>query len=207
MKKLHCYNTRRKRVKQGVHPKGFQKHHDRKEKLNEIKGVCSLPPSLRQLQSNDDFLSFSLFLLPHLLKDLAQEILKTKCDISIPVIVILLEHVRHPLQRNTRLHEQVETHDALVPLVVGPEEEFDEARGEAVAEGDEGVGELLKGDVAGAVDVEAVEEGAPGGEEGPEAAELLKGDGAGAVRVEHADHHPDGLRVEGRPVAVDEGGA
>lgn len=145
--------------------------------------------------------------LPHLLQNLAQKVLKAKRDVPIPIFIILLENIRHPLERNTSLHKQVKAHDALPPLIIRPEQQLHEPGREAVPEGDEGVCELLERDVAGAVDVEAVEEGAPGGEEGPEAAELLEGDGAGAVRVEHADHHPDGLRVEGGPVAVYEGGA
>lgn len=47
---------------------------------------------------------------------------------------------------------------------------MDERGGEPVAEAHERVGEFVKGDVAAAVGVEAVEEGAPGGEEAPEAA-------------------------------------
>lgn len=143
--------------------------------------------------------------LLQLLQNLAQEVLKTQRNISIPIIVIPLKHVRHALQRDARLDEEVKAHDALAALVVGAEEQLDELRAEAVAEGDEGVGELGQGDVAAAVDVEAVKEGAPRGEEGPEAAELLEANGAAAVRVEHADHHADGLDVEGGPVAVDEG--
>ncbi|KAG6152878.1 hypothetical protein E4U11_007240 [Claviceps purpurea] len=41
--------------------------------------------------------------------------------------------------------------------------------------------EFLQGDVPAAVHVEAVKEGAPRGEEGPEAAEFVKVDGAVAV--------------------------
>lgn len=141
-----------------------------------------------------------------LLQDLAQEILKAQRNVPIAIIVILLEDVRHALQGDAALDEEIEAHDALLALVVGAEEQLDELGAEAVAEGDEGVAELGEGDVAAAVDVEAVEEGTPGGEERPEAAELVKADGAVAVRVEHADHHADGLGVEGGPVAVYEGG-
>lgn len=49
----------------------------------------------------------------HLLQDLAQEILKAQRNVSITVIVILLEHIRHPLQTDASLHKQVKAHNAL----------------------------------------------------------------------------------------------
>ena len=52
--------------------------------------------------------------------------------------------------------------------------------------------------------VKAVEKSAPGCQETPEAAEFFEIDGPRAVGVEHADHHLDGVRVEGCVVAVDE---
>jgi hypothetical protein len=149
---------------------------------------------------------YAVSFLLQLLQDLGQEILKAEGDVPVPVIVVLFEHIRHALEGDTSLDEQIKAHDALAALIVGAEDELHETGGETVAEGDEGVAELVEGDVSGAIGVEAVEEGAPGGEEGPEAAELGEADCAGAVRVEHADHHADGLGVEGGPVAVDEGG-
>lgn len=139
-----------------------------------------------------------------LLQDLGQEVLEAEGDVAIAVVVVLLEDVRHALEGDAGLDEEVEAQLALVALVVGLEEQLDEAVREAVAEGDEGVGELVALDVAGAVRVEAVEEGAPAGEERPEAAELLEANGAGPVAIEHPDHHAYGVGVEGRPVAVDE---
>jgi len=68
------------------------------------------------------------------------------------------------------LHEEVEAEYALVFEVVGVEELLHVGRRKAVAEGCESGGEFGKGDCARVVDVEAVEEGAPGGEEGPERA-------------------------------------
>lgn len=97
------------------------------------------------------------FPLLHLLKNLAQEVLKAQRNVSIAVVVVLFEYVRHALERDAGLDKEVEAHDALVALVVGAEDELDKLRGEAVAEGDEGVCELGEGDVAGAVDIEAVE--------------------------------------------------
>lgn len=139
-----------------------------------------------------------------LLQDLGQEVLEAKGDVAVAVVVVLLEDVRHALEGDAGLDEEVEAQLALVALVVGLEEQLDEAVREAVAEGDEGVGELVALNVAGAVRVEAVEEGAPAGEERPEAAELLETNGAGPVAIKHPDHHAYGVGVEGRPVAVDE---
>ena len=99
-----------------------------------------------------------------------QELLKAQRDIPIAILIVLLEHIRHALQDDAALHEQIEAHLALPALVVGRVEHVDKRGGEAVAEAHERVGEFVKGDVAGAVGVEAVEEGAPGGEEAPEAA-------------------------------------
>jgi len=99
-----------------------------------------------------------------------QKLLKAQRHEPIPIIIIPLKHIRHPLQTDTALHEQIETHRALAALVVGAEQQRDEGGGERVAESDEGVAELLHGNGAAAVGVEAVEEGAPGGEEGPEVA-------------------------------------
>ena len=68
------------------------------------------------------------------------------------------------------LHEEVEAENPLVLQVVGVEELLHVLWRQSVPKGREGGGELGKGDCAGVVDVEAVEEGAPGGEEGPEGA-------------------------------------
>lgn len=145
-------------------------------------------------------------LLFHLLENLAQEVFKAERNVPVSVVVVLFEHVRHALQRDASLHKQVKAHDALVALVVGAEDELDKLRGEAVAERNQGVGELGEGNVAGAIDVEAVKERAPGGEERPQAAELVKADAAAAVGVKHANHHAHRLDVKGGPVAVDESG-
>ena len=143
------------------------------------------------------------FLL-QLAQDFRQEVLKAQRDISIAIIVVLLEHIRHALQADASLHKQVEAHDAVAALVVRAEQKLDEARAEPVAERHQRVVELVKADVARLVHVEAVEQRPPRGQKGPEPAELLEPDRAAAVAVEHADHHPDGVRVEGGPVAVDE---
>lgn len=120
-------------------------------------------------------------LLLHLLQNLTQEILKAQRDISIPVVIIPLEHIRHALQRDTRLNKQVKAHDILIALVIRAEQQLDKLRAEAVSEGDEGVCELGQRDAAAAINVEAVEESAPRCEEGPKAAELVEANGAAAV--------------------------
>lgn len=141
----------------------------------------------------------------HLLQNLAQEILKAQSNVAIPVIIISLKHIRHTLQRDARLNKQVKAHDAFAALIVRAEQQLDKLRAESVTERNEGIGEFRQRDVAAAVDVEAVEESAPRGEEGPEAAEFLEANCAAAVRVEHANHHADSLDVEGGPIAVDKG--
>ena len=100
-------------------------------------------------------------LLLELLQDLHEEVLEAEGDVAVAVVVVLLEDVGHALEGDAGLDEEVEAHDALGALVVGVEEELDEAWGEAVAEGDEGVAELIEADVTAAVYVELVEQRAP----------------------------------------------
>lgn len=142
--------------------------------------------------------------LLELFQNLAQKIFKAQSDEAVPIVVIFLEDVRHTFQGDAALHEKVKAHDTLVALVVRPEEQLDKLRAEPITEGYQGVGELLEGDVAATVDVEAVKEGAPRGKERPKTAELIKVDGAVAIRIKHSNHHPDCLDVKGRPVTVDE---
>lgn len=99
--------------------------------------------------------------LLHLLQNLTQEILKAEGNKAISIIVVFLKDICHALERNTRLHEQIEAHDALAALIVRTEQQVDKLRAESVAKGDEGICEFGQRDVAAAVDVEAVEEGAP----------------------------------------------
>lgn len=88
-------------------------------------------------------------------------------DEAVAVLIVLLEHIRHPLQADARLHEQIEAQHPAPARVVGREEQAHVLGREAVAEGDEGVAELAEGDCAAAVDVEAVEQEAPLREEAP----------------------------------------
>jgi hypothetical protein len=98
------------------------------------------------------------------------EDLQAQRNIPIAILIILLKHIRHPLQTNTRLHKQIKTQRIAPIAVVRAIQERDELLGEAVPEGEEGFVEFGKGDAAALVGVEAVEEVAPGGEEAPQAA-------------------------------------
>ena len=91
-------------------------------------------------------------------------------NIPIPITIILLKHIRHPLQTDARLHEQIETHVVIPPTIVRRVEELHELIAKAVPKGNQGVGEFLAGNAARAVAIEAVEEVAPGGEEAPQTA-------------------------------------
>lgn len=133
--------------------------------------------------------------------------LQGQSDVPIPIIVILLKHIRHPLQADAALNEQVKANRTLAVLVESPKQDLDELRAEPVPKRNQSIGVLAQTDVPAPVGVEAIEEGAPRRQEAPEPAELLETDGAGPVAVEHADHHLDGIRVERGPVAVHERGA
>jgi hypothetical protein len=84
-------------------------------------------------------------------------------NVSIPVIVVLLKHVRHALQADAGLHKQVEAHVVVAAPVVRAVQQAHELRREAVPESDKGFAKLVVGYAAGVVGVEAVEESAPGG--------------------------------------------
>jgi hypothetical protein len=92
-----------------------------------------------------------------------QQDLQAQRDIPIPVIVVLLEHVRHALQADACLHKQVKAHVVVAAPVVRAVQQAHELRREAVSEGDKGFGKLVVGYTAGVVGVEAVEEATPGG--------------------------------------------
>lgn len=99
-----------------------------------------------------------------------QKLLKTQRDVPIAIIIIPLKNIRHPLQNNTTLHKQIETHPPLPALIISRIQQVHESSGEMVAECYQGVGVFVEGNGAGFVFVEAVEEGAPGGEKGPKTA-------------------------------------
>jgi hypothetical protein len=93
--------------------------------------------------------------------------LQAQRNISVPILVILLKHVRHPLQADARLHEQIETQRVAPAPVVRLVQQRDEALREPVPKRDERFVELGVGYRAAVVGVEAVEETAPRGEEAP----------------------------------------
>lgn len=107
----------------------------------------------------------------------------------------LLKNVRHPLQTNTTLHKQIKAQRPLSLEIIRIEQQPDIVVGQAVAECHEGGRELVEGDGAGVVDVEAVKELAPLVEEAPQPAEFVEGDGAGAVDIEHAMRGKIGVLV------------
>ena len=49
----------------------------------------------------------------------SQKFLKAQRDVPIPVVVVLLKHIGHPLQYDTTLHEQIEAHTILSTFIVG----------------------------------------------------------------------------------------
>lgn len=129
--------------------------------------------------------------------------LQTKRNIPIPVIIILLKHIRHPLETNTSLYKQIEAHRPFLPSIIRPEQQRDEVRAQSIAKRNERFSELIERNVARSIDIESVEEVPPCSEEGPKAAEFVKRDCAVAVGIEHSDHHADCVWVEAREVAVD----
>lgn len=98
-----------------------------------------------------------------------QKFFKAQRNISIPIRIILLEHIRHPLQTYTALNKHVKAH-ALVPaFVVDAVHHAHEVRREVVPERHQRLAEFVVRDRPASVLVEAAEESAPGGEETPEA--------------------------------------
>jgi low affinity Fe/Cu permease len=93
--------------------------------------------------------------------------LQTQRNIAIPILVVLLENIRHALQTNARLDEQIETQRIPAAAVVCLIQQRDEALRETVAECDESFVELGERYAAAMIGVEAVEKVAPRGEEAP----------------------------------------
>lgn len=77
-----------------------------------------------------------------------QKLFKAQGNISIAIIIISLENIRHPFQCDTRLHEEVKTHCIVTTLVISTIEDANEGRGEAVTKRRESVGEFRKRDVS-----------------------------------------------------------
>lgn len=139
-------------------------------------------------------------------EDFGQKVLKAQSDVAVPVLVVFLENIRHALEANAGLDEEVEAHNTLVPLVVGPEEDADETIAESISEGNKGIAELIQADVARVVGIESIEQGSPRSQERPQAAEFVETNRSASITIKHADHHAHGLRVEGCPVPIDKCG-
>lgn len=131
-------------------------------------------------------------------------------------MVVLLEHVRHPLQTDASLHKEVETESLLPARAIAPparrpgiraKKQLHKLRTQPVAKGDQSITKLGQIDRGTAILVEAIEEVAPRGQEAPQTAELVKVDRVTAVSVEEPDHHAHGVRVKRRVVAIDESAA
>lgn len=96
---------------------------------------------------------------------------QAQSDVPVPIVVVPLENIRHALQTDAGLHEQVET-ESLFPsssiiasassvLRVRVEQQLYELRTQPVSKRHERVRELLQGDVPASVRVEAIEEPSP----------------------------------------------
>ena len=127
-----------------------------------------------------ELVSYVIILFPHLCpqkwydpkdkvwKLTSQKFFKTQSNIPIPIIIVFLKNIRHPLQNDTTLHKQIKAHAILSAFVVSSEQQLDKGGAEPVAKRNKGIGVFVKGDVTAFVFVETVEEGAPSREEGPE---------------------------------------
>ena len=74
----------------------------------------------------------------------SQELLETQCDEAISILVIFLEHVRHPFQNDAALYEQIKTHAAFAALVVCGIQYMYEVGTQAVSESYQGVCVLVE---------------------------------------------------------------
>lgn len=97
----------------------------------------------------------------------SQEFLKTQRYVPIPIIIIPLEHVRHPFQNNTALHKQVEAHAIIAALVISRIQQIHKSGGKPVAKCNQRFRILIEGYVAALVLVKAIEKCAPRSEETP----------------------------------------
>lgn len=93
--------------------------------------------------------------------------LQAQRNIPIAILIVLLKHIRHSLQANTRLHEQIETQRILASTIIRAIQQRDELLTQAIPECDQRFVEFRVRYAAGMILVEAVEETAPCGEETP----------------------------------------
>lgn len=93
--------------------------------------------------------------------------LQAQRNVSIPVLVILLEYICHALQTDTCLDKQVETERIAAVAVICAVQQSDELLRETVSKGNEGFVEFGIRYTAAVVLVEAIEKSAPGRKEPP----------------------------------------
>lgn len=79
-------------------------------------------------------------------------------DEPVPIIIIFLEHISHPLQTDATLHEEIETNSVLSPLIICSEKRFNELRTEPVSECYQRICVFVETDVSTSVCVESIEE-------------------------------------------------
>jgi hypothetical protein len=96
--------------------------------------------------------------------------LQAKSYVPISIIVVLLKHIRHPLQADARLHKQIEAHGLFIPPVIRLEQELHKLWRQSVPECDKRLAELGVGDIAGAIDVKLIKKVAPRSEKPPQSA-------------------------------------
>lgn len=134
-----------------------------------------------------------------------QWVLQGQSYVAVSVIVIFLKHIRHPLQADTALNEEVETDCSFTSFVVCSEEGIHEMGAQPVAKCDKCVCVLVKADISTLVSIKSIKEGAPRRQESPQPAEFFEADCARTVGIKHSYHHLDSIRIKGCPVAIDEG--
>lgn len=72
-----------------------------------------------------------------------EELFEAQSDITISVLVILLEHVRHPLEANTCLHKQIKADGVITTPVVRAVQQPYKVVGEAIPKRYKGFAKLL----------------------------------------------------------------
>lgn len=92
--------------------------------------------------------------------------LQAQCDVSIPVVIISLEDIRHALQTNASLHEKIETQSVLPGSKVATsacvfrvcvEQQLDKLRAQAVSKRHQRFRELVMRDASTPVFIKAIE--------------------------------------------------
>lgn len=139
---------------------------------------------------------------PNLPQKFRHKVLKVDRNVPVAIVVVLFKRIRHALQRDTRLHKQIKSNDSSVLAVVVFEQKLNKPIRQAVLERHKRVLELVHGNVAAAVRVEPIENGAPAVQKLPQTNKLLKVEVTAAVAVKHAHHHVHRVRVKLGAIAV-----